>query len=194
MDYALTPNTTALLSYLSTNAEDSSFSFDDYPQTETKPTMLTSLPPSAFFNMARPDHTPELTPESSNTASESPEGLRVMATDSDEDGTHYRAPGGTERKGSDAAVVHKRKAGHAHTVQEEHDEDEDGMSCHLPRNLWADEQNLDLMILMDMRIRKHMRMIRLQEGQVRDRDDEVGGSRPAARGKKSARLQSARSR
>lgn len=133
----LSPNTSALLSYLS--ADDmTSFSFDHLladptpkiSQGYTNPNP-TSLPPSAFFNMPVPGRdTPELTPESSsNAASESPEGLRaVMHTDSEEDAVMARrasaGAGAGGRKGSEAAVVNKRKAGHGHTVQEHDDEDE----------------------------------------------------------------------
>lgn len=122
---ALSPNTAALLSYLSANG-DPSFSFDEpVPQKYPQSGQPQSLPPSAFFNMPIPGRdTPELTPESSNPASESPDALKGMAvTDSDEDRTHSKS---TTRKTSDSATVNKRKAGHGHTVQEEPDDEDDG--------------------------------------------------------------------
>jgi hypothetical protein len=125
---ALSPNTSALLNYLSATNE-TSFSFGDYPAENVKIASAnpTSLPPSAFFNAPRPSRdTPELTPESSNTASESPEGLRaVMATDSEED-VRVGVKGHNARKASDAGAMNKRKAGHGHTVQEEHDDEDEG--------------------------------------------------------------------
>lgn len=125
---ALSPNTSALLSYLSAT-NDSSFSFDEYPapaENKIATNNPTSLPPSAFFNMQISGRdTPELTPESSKNSSESPDGLRaVMATDSEEDGMAVKTIGG--RKMSDAGALHKRKAGHGHTVQEEHEDEDEG--------------------------------------------------------------------
>jgi AP-1-like factor len=125
----LTPNTSAFLSYLSSNVDqDSTFTNNlGYDKQQSNPT---SLPPSAFFNLPLPGRdTPEDTPPSSvEGPSQSPEkgldeGYDGLSPDSEEDTAHRTGLKGWEQDEAN----HKRKVGHGHMRHHEEDEDEDGM-------------------------------------------------------------------
>jgi hypothetical protein len=121
----LTPNTAAILEYLSANMPASDAP-NGFPAPITKD-MPDSLPPSAFFNVPTTGlETPDRTPESSLGASASPEERKPDV--------HEAASNGSRRKSSVAAgagALNKRKAGHGHTVQQSSEEDDGELSATL---------------------------------------------------------------
>jgi AP-1-like factor len=130
----LTPNTSAFLSYLSSNLDDNSIN-TSYDST-ANPTPA-SFPPSAFFPMPGRD-TPEDTPPSSVEASQSPEKITdinrlrndgALASGSDYDGNEST---GKSAKGKKGNANHKRKAVRGQHKDDAEDEDDEGESC--PRN------------------------------------------------------------
>lgn len=104
------PNTSAFLNYIS-QVDGTS---NDLTGIKSEPT---SLPPSAFFN--QPGGQAGETPSGSarNTASSSPE------KDIGDDGVVHARRGSSAQQ--DPAGMHKRKAGHSHTVDQSSD-GEDG--------------------------------------------------------------------
>lgn len=166
----LTPNTSALLDYISANFDPNNPStdflntpadtntFQQVPPFTTNPNpaqlpfssslpkgnlnmshngMPHSLPPSAF-NMPVPGRdTPEATPESTNGAETSPtektKGGIAVGEDSDSDALVEVKDAKNRRKsmggaGQGAGAQNKRKAGHAHKVEQVSDEEEDSDS------------------------------------------------------------------
>lgn len=110
------PNTSAFLNYIS-QVDGSS---NDVTAVKTEPT---SLPPSAFFNQSARQPSDDASSSARNTASASPE--KEMGYDGEPN----------SRRGSsahhDPAGMHKRKAGHSHTVEQSSD-GEDGQCALAP--------------------------------------------------------------
>ena len=109
----LTPNTSAFLSYLSTNLGT------DISQEQLKNINPVSLAPSAVFPVPGRD-TPEDTPPSSVDTSQSPEKPYLDNNSADS------ADEVADESRNQIAPNHKRKAGQGHQINEDEDEDEDG--------------------------------------------------------------------
>lgn len=112
MEDALSPNTSAFISYLSSNFEKDAKN-------------PTSLPTSAFFPIPVPGRdTPEDTPPSSNEPSQSPEkrSARRCSLSGDSEADSQGEDGGRIENGQG---IHKRKAS-GNSGQEMEEEDDDG--------------------------------------------------------------------